>query len=84
MVYISYNKLWESEFVNIVSKGDNLQDLLINQVKLEVQDPYKKVEKITTEFEPINIEDVINKSCLDEKSSKETVTYHIYKKLQRF
>ena len=27
MAYISYNKLWESEFDNIVSKGDKLQDL---------------------------------------------------------
>ena len=61
MAYISYNKLWESEFVNIVSKRDKLRDSLINQIKLEVQDPYKKYEKVTTEFEPIDNEDVINK-----------------------
>ena len=44
MAYISYNKLWESEFVGIVSKRDKLQDLNINQIKLEVHDTYKKNE----------------------------------------
>ena len=29
MAYISYNKLWESEFDGIVSKRDNVQDLNI-------------------------------------------------------
>ena len=36
MAYISYNNLWESEFDSIVSKKDKLQDLNINQLKLEV------------------------------------------------
>ena len=67
MAYISYNKLWESEFDGIVSKRDKLQDLNINQLKLEVHDTYKKDEKITTNFEAVNNEDVINKSFLDEK-----------------
>ena len=40
MAYISYNKLWESEFDGIVSKRDKLQD--INNLKLEVHDAYKK------------------------------------------
>ena len=44
MAYISYNKLWESEFDGIVSKRDKLQDLNINQFKLEVHDTYKKDE----------------------------------------
>ena len=70
MAYISYNKLWESEFDGIVSKRDKLQDLNINQLKLEVHDTYKKDEKITTNFEPVNNEDVINKSFLDEKLLK--------------
>ena len=34
MAYISYNKLWESEFDNIVSKKDKLQDININETKL--------------------------------------------------
>ena len=70
MAYISYNKLWESEFDGIVSKRDKLQDLNINQLKLEVHDTYKKDEKITTKFEPTNNEDVINKGYLDEKLLK--------------
>ena len=67
MAYLSYNKLWESEFDNIVFKRDKLQDLNINQLKLEVHDTYKKDEKITKNFGPSNDEDVINKSYLDEK-----------------
>ena len=46
MAYISYNKLWESEFDGIVSKRDKLQDSNINQLKLEIHDTYKKDEKI--------------------------------------
>ena len=67
MAYISYNKLWESEFDGIVSKRDKLQDSNINQLKLEVYDTYKKDEKITTNFEPVDNEDVINKGHLDSK-----------------
>ena len=70
MAYISYNKLWESEFDGIVSKRDKLQDLNINQLKLEVHDTYKKDEKLTTNFEPIDNSDVINKGYLDEKLLK--------------
>ena len=70
MAYISYNKLWESEFNGIVSKKDKIQDLNINQLKLEVHDTYKKDEKITTNFEPIDNEDVINKAYLGEKLKK--------------
>ena len=32
MAYISYKKLWESEFVYIVSKRDKLQDMNNNQL----------------------------------------------------
>ena len=70
MAYISYNKLWESEFDGIVSKTDKLQDSNINQLKLEVQDTYKKDEKITTNFKPIDNADVINKGYLDDKLLK--------------
>ena len=55
MAYISYNKLWESDFVNIVSKRDKLKDLNIKQIKLEVHDTYRKDEKITTNFELLMI-----------------------------
>ena len=70
MAYISYNKLWESEFDGIVSKRDKLQDSNINQLKLEVHDTYKKDEKITTNFEPIDNSDVVNKGYLDEEIKK--------------
>ena len=66
MTYISYNKLWESEFDCIGSKRDKLQDLNINQLKLEVLDTYKKDEKLTTIFERFNDSDVINKAYPDE------------------
>ena len=70
MAYISYNKLWESEIDGIVSKRDKLQDLNINQLKLEVHDTDKKDEKLTTNFEPTDNSDVINKTYLDEKLKK--------------
>ena len=70
MAYISYNKLWESEFDGIVSKRDKLQDLNINNLKLEVHDTYKKDGKLTTHFEAIDDSDVINKAYLDDKLLK--------------
>ena len=70
MAYISYNRLWESEFDGIVSKRDKLQDSNINELKLEVHDTYKKDEKISTNFEPVNNSDVINKGYLAEKLEK--------------
>ena len=70
MAYISYNKLWESDFDGIVSKRDKFQDLNINQLKLEVHDTYKEDEKITTNFEPNDNLDVIDQSYLDEKLLK--------------
>ena len=61
MACISYNKLWESEFDGIVSERDKLQDLNINNLKLEIHDTYKKDGKLTTNFEPVDDSDVINK-----------------------
>ena len=51
MAYISYNKLWESEFDGIASKKDKIQDLNIKQLKLEVHDTYKKNEKNINKFQ---------------------------------
>ena len=70
MAYISYNKFCESKFDNFVSKTDKVQGININQLKLEVIDPYKKEEKIRTDFEPTDGPDVINKAYLDKKISK--------------
>ena len=82
MAYISYNKLWESEFDGIVSRRDKLQDTNISQLKLEVHDTYKKDEKITTNFEPNANEDVINKAYLDSKLLK--IDGHISKLEKKF
>ena len=62
--------MWESEFDGMVSKRDKLQDLNVNQLKLEVHDTYKKFGKITTNFEAVDDKDDINKSYLDEKLLK--------------
>ena len=70
MAYISCNKLWESEFDGIVLKRDKLQDLNINQLKLEVHDTYKEDEKRTTNFETVDNEDVKSKGYLDSKLLK--------------
>ena len=59
MAYV--NKLWESEFDYIVSKKSNVQDLNINQLKTNYNIVFKKVEKLSTNFEPVTNEDVINK-----------------------
>ena len=70
MAYKSYNKLWESEFDGIVSKGDKLQVININQLKLEVHDTFTKDKKITISLEPTNPEDIINEKFQDESLSK--------------
>ena len=70
MTYISFNKLWQKEFYNNVSAKDRVQDINLNQLKLKVNDTYKKDEKITTKFEAVIDEDVINKTYLDTKFSK--------------
>ena len=45
MAYMSFDKLWESEFDDIVSKIDKLQDKFTNEMNLEVHNAYKKDEK---------------------------------------
>ena len=70
MAFISYNKLWESEYGGIVSKRDKLQDANINQLKLELHDTYKKGQNITTNSEAVANEDVINKGYIDSKLLK--------------
>ena len=44
-----------------------MRDNLLNQLKLKVNDTYKKDEKVTTNYEPSNDEDVINKAYLAQK-----------------
>ena len=70
MAFLSYNRLWESEFDNLVSKKDKVQDLKINDLKLELYDTYEKDKKITTNFQPTDDPDVISKAHLNEKLFK--------------
>ena len=70
MAFISYNKLWESQIDAIVSKRDKVQNFDTNQMNLEVHDTLKKDETITTNLEPTDNADVINKAYLDEKMIK--------------
>ena len=67
MALISCNKLWEYEINGIVSRRKELQDLKTNQLKLEVHDTYKKVEKITANFEPTDDSGVFDKGSLVSK-----------------
>ena len=70
MAYISHNNLWESDFDNIVSTTDKMQDVNRNQLKHEVHDTYKKDEKITTNFRADKDDDVTNKDYLVKKYQK--------------
>ena len=70
MAFISYKKLWLSEVFNIVSAKDREQDTNLTQPKLKVNNSYKKDEKVTTNFEASDPDDVINKSFLDKKLSR--------------
>ena len=56
-------------FMKMSLKKDKVQDININELKLEVHGTYKKDERITTNFEPINDEDVLSKAFEDKKLS---------------
>ena len=66
MANFSYNKLWESDFDNMVSKKDKVHYINFNQLKLEVHDTYKKDEKLKTNFKPVYNDDFENKTYLEE------------------
>ena len=53
-----------------VSAKDRVQDINVNQLKLKANDTLKKEEKKTTNFEPSNDEDIVNKNYLTDKISK--------------
>ena len=64
MEYISHDKLWRLEFYNNVSAKSRVQDNNLNQLKLKLNDTYKKDAKIITKFEAVIDEDLINKQNL--------------------
>ena len=69
MAYVRIDKLWRSEFYNIVLARDRVQDKTLSQLKHKVNDTYGKDEKTTTKFEPSSDEDVVHKPYLDTKLS---------------
>ena len=79
MAYISYEKLWQLELEIIVLKKDKVQDININQLKLEVHDSYKEDEKLPTKSEPSDVTDVINGPYLEKKSKIEGQISYIEK-----
>ena len=68
----------------IVSERDKLQDLYIDQLKFQGYDTNKKDEKMTTNFEPVDDEDVINKAYLDKKFKKNGHLSFIEKDYNKF
>ena len=62
IAYTSYDKSWRSAFYNKASTKDKSQDFNLNQLKFKVNGTYKKHEKVTTNFEPSQDEDNINKT----------------------
>ena len=75
MAYLSYDKLWRTEFYNNISANGRVQDLNLKQVKLKVNDTFKKDEKITTKFKPSNPENVMNKGFLKTNLSRKRWSY---------
>ena len=50
-----------------MSSKDRVQDINLNQLELKVNYSNNEDEKLKTEFGFVNVEDVINKGCLDTK-----------------
>ena len=67
MAYISYDKLWRSDFNNNTSAKDSVRDINPHQVKLKVTDTFEKDEEIGTKID--NDPDVVYRANLDAKLS---------------
>ena len=65
MAYVSYDKVWKGKFYNSVSAKERVRDINQKRLKLKVNDTYKKDEKITANFEPIDDPDSIYKTYPD-------------------
>ena len=53
-----------------MSAKDKVQDIILNQLKLRVNDSYKNNEKLTANSEHSKVEDIKNKAYLDTKISQ--------------
>ena len=62
-----YNNLWRSELYKNVSAKARVLDTNLNQFKYKINDTNKEDGRMTTNFEPYNSEDLINKCFLDTK-----------------
>ena len=67
LVLLNYAEVY---FFKNVSAKNRVQDNNLTQLKIKVNGTFKKDEKVTTNFEPFDDSDVINKAYLDEKLSK--------------
>ena len=61
LAYVCFKKIWKNELDNFAFKKDKVQDMNISQLKLEIHDTCKKVEKTTSNFKAVNDSDVKNK-----------------------
>ena len=67
MEFESYETLWRSDVYNNVSAKNTVQVMNLDQIKLKVNDTYKKDDKITWSFEPSNDKNFIRKAYLETK-----------------
>ena len=67
MEFESYETLWRSDVYNNVSAKNTVQVMNLDQIKLKVNDTYKKDDKITRSFEPSNDKNFIRKAYLETK-----------------
>ena len=66
---MGFNEWWRYELYNIVSADAGLQDMNLNKLKLNINESYKKDDKITRNYEPSNDEDVVKNAWRDTKLS---------------
>ena len=85
MVYISFNKLWENESDNIVSKKLKVHDknANVNQLKFQVHHTYKKVEKKETTLNLLMIK-CYEQSLSRRKTIKNSRTHFVKKNYNEF
>ena len=70
LAFVSFEKLWRSEFFDNVSAEDRVRDKNLNQLKFKVNDTYKFYGITTTNFETVDDQDFKNKAFVDAKLSK--------------
>ena len=70
----------KNEIDKNISAEDETQHTNLNLLKLEIKDTYQKDEKITTNFEAVNDEHVVNKASVVTKLAKAKVLYCSWKK----